>query len=61
MNIKDISENDEYYFIILDDASIYCQGKDNKTDVAVSQEGKIIIALCNKILYPITDCIGKEL
>ena len=62
--MKDITENNDYYFIFMKDGSIILQRKDafGTSDKPLSQDEKVIIALCKQIKNPInTDCIGKEI
>ena len=62
--MKDITENNDYYFIFMKDGSIILQRKRVllSYDSPLTQEEKVIIALCKQVIYPInTDCIGKEI
>ena len=62
--MKDITENNDYYFIFMKDGSIILQRKRVllSYDSPLTQEEKVIIALCKQIKNPInTDCIGKEI
>ena len=62
--MKNITENNEYYFIFMKDGSIVLQRKRVllSYDSPLTQEEKVIIALCERVLNPINnDCIGKEI